>query len=115
MARVKRGATAHKRRKNVLAKTKGFKWGRKSKYRLAKQALLKAETYSFRDRKTKKRMFRRLWQTQISAATRAKGLTYSKLIPLLKQQNIGLDRKTLSLLAKEHPELFQKVLEKAQA
>ncbi|PIS40272.1 MAG: 50S ribosomal protein L20, partial [Candidatus Nealsonbacteria bacterium CG08_land_8_20_14_0_20_36_22] len=78
MVRVKRGKTAHRRRKNLLKHTKGFRWGRKSKYRLAKEALLHAWKYAYRDRRTKKREFRKLWQIQINAACREQGLSYSR-------------------------------------
>ncbi|MCD6233269.1 50S ribosomal protein L20 [bacterium] len=114
MVRVKRGKIAHKRRKNVLKHTKGFRWGRKSKYRLAKQALQKAWSYSYRDRKTKKRNFRKLWQVQISAACKNLGLSYSKFIGLLKKKNIEIDRKILSQLAKEKPDVFEKVVEETK-
>lgn len=111
MVRVKRGKIAHKRRKHLLKYTKGFRWGRKAKYRLAKDALLHAWTYSFRDRKAKKREFRKLWQIQINAACRQQGLSYSRLIHGLKQKDIALDRKILSDLARNHPEIFSKILE----
>ncbi|HEA84666.1 MAG TPA: 50S ribosomal protein L20 [Candidatus Wildermuthbacteria bacterium] len=112
MARVKRGTTAHKRRANVLKQTKGFRWGRKSKYKLAKDALAHAGVYSFRDRKTKKRTFRRLWQVQISAAL-GDTISYSKFIAGLKKNKIEIDRKILSELGKERPEIFKKIVEKA--
>jgi len=115
MARVKRGTTAHKRRKNILQEAKGFRWGRKSKYRLAKDALRHAWEYSFRDRKAKKRDFRRLWQIQINAATRAEGLSYSVFIGQLKKHNIAVDRKILAQLAKEKPQAFKAVIEKVKA
>ncbi len=114
MARVKRGKIAHKRRKHLLKYTKGFRWGRKSKYRLAKTALLKAWSYAYRDRKAKKREFRKLWQIQINAASRPLGLSYSKLIDSLKKKKIGLDRKILSQLAKEKPEVFKKIVEEVK-
>lgn len=114
MVRVKRGTIAHKRRKRVLKLTKGFRWGRKSKYRLAKQALMKAWTYAYRDRRVKKRDFRKLWQVQISAALADFGLSYSKFINLLKKKKIGLDRKILAQLAKEKPEIFKKIVEEAK-
>lgn len=113
MVRVKRGTTANKRRKNVLKHTKGFKWGRKSKYRAAKQALQKAWTYSYRDRKTKKREFRKLWQIRISTACRQNEISYSKFIHLLKKNKIELDRKILSELAQE-PDLFQKIVQQVK-
>lgn len=114
MTRVKRGTMAHKRRKNVLKKTKGFKWGRKSKYRLAKDALKHALVHAYRDRKRKKRDFRRLWQVKINAGAREHGLTYSKFINGLKKANIELDRKILANLAEHKPEVFKKIIEKVK-
>ncbi len=111
MPRVKRGTQHTKRRRNLLAKVKGFKWGRKSKIRLAKTAALKAGKYAYRDRRNKKRAFRRLWTTKINAAARANGTTYSQLINGLKAANIELDRKILATLAEKHPEVFAKVVE----
>ena len=115
MTRVKRGKTAHKRRKRLLKQAKGFRWGRKSKYRQAKEALMHAWTYSYRDRRTKKRDFRRLWQIQISTACRQQGISYSKFLYALKKNKIELDRKVMSDLAREHPEIFKKIVEKAKA
>ncbi len=114
MARVKRGTTANKRRKNVLKHTKGFKWGRKSKYRLAKQALQKAWVYAYRDRKVKKRDMRRLWQIQIGVAAKTNGLSYNKLMYGLKKNKIELDRKILAQLAHEQPDIFKKIAEQAK-
>lgn len=111
MVRVKRGKIAHKRRKHLLKYAKGFRWGRKAKYRLAKDALLHAWTYSFRDRRTKKRDFRKLWQIQVNAACRQQGISYSQFIHRLKQKEIALDRKVLSDLAQNHPEIFKEVVE----
>jgi len=115
MIRVKRGKTAHKRKKRLLKHAKGFRWGRKSKYKLAKDALHHAWTYAYRDRKTKKREFRKLWQIQISAACRKSGLNYSRFIHGLKQKNIDLDRKILANLARDHPEIFAKIVEKIKS
>lgn len=112
MVRVKRGKMAHKRRKHLLKYTKGFRFGRKSKYRLAKEALLHAWKYAYRDRRTKKREFRKLWQIQINAACRQFGISYSKFINLLKKNKIELDRKILATLAQNHPEIFKKIIEK---
>lgn len=112
MARVKRGKTAHKRRKHLLKYTKGFRWGRKAKYRAAKEALLHAWTYAYRDRRTKKRNFRRLWQQQIGAACKELGISYSKFIYGLKKNKIELDRKILAELARSQPEIFQKIVAK---
>lgn len=114
MVRVKRGKTAHKRRKRVLKYTKGFRWGRKSKYKSAKQALQKAWTYAYRDRRVKKRDFRKLWQIQIGAACRKLGLPYNKFIHQLKEKKIEIDRKILSQLAKEKPEVFEKIVEEVK-
>ena len=115
MVRVKRGKTAHKRRKRLLKHAKGFKWGRKTKYRQAKEALYHAWAYAYRDRKVKKREFRKLWQIQISAACRNLGLSYNKFIHQLKEKEIGLDRKILAQLAKEKPEIFKKIVEKTKS
>lgn len=114
MTRVKRGKIAHKRRKHVLQHAKGFRWGRKSKYRAAKEALMHGWTHAFRGRKEKKRTFRRLWNVQINAAARENSLTYGKFINLLKKNKIALDRKVLAQLAIEHPEIFNKIVEVAK-
>lgn len=111
MPRVKRGKIAHKKREKILKLTKGFKWGRKSKERAAKEALLHALSYKFRGRKEKKRSFRRLWNIRINAACKEAGLRYSEFIHKLKKKNINLNRKILSGLAKDSPELFQKIIE----
>lgn len=112
MTRVKRGKTAHKKREKILKYTKGFKWGRKSKERAAKEALLHAWTHAFRGRKEKKRNYRQLWNVQINAGARAIGLNYNKLIAGLKKQNIILDRKILADLAKTEPKVFEKIASK---
>ena len=112
MVRVKKGKPAHKRRKHLLEYTKGFKWSRKSKYRAAREALLHAWSFSFKDRKRKKREFRKIWNIRINAFVREHGLTYSRFIYELKKKKIGLDRKVLSQLAVEKPEIFEKILEK---
>jgi large subunit ribosomal protein L20 len=114
MVRVKRGTTAHKRRKYVLKQAKGFKWGRKSKYRQAKEALYHAWSYAYRDRKAKKRDFRQLWQNRINSACRKNNLSYSKFMAGLKKEKIELDRKMLALLAKDQPDIFKEIVEKAK-
>ncbi|MFH0712424.1 MAG: 50S ribosomal protein L20 [Candidatus Jorgensenbacteria bacterium] len=111
MARVKRGKVAHKKRERVLKYTKGFRWGRKSKERAAKEALLHAWTHAFRGRKEKKRVYRALWNTRINAAVREEGLTYGKFINALKKKGVKIDRKILSGLAKDSPETFKKIVE----
>jgi len=110
MPRVKRGTQANARRKRLLKHAKGFMWTRKSKYRQAKEALLHAWSFQFADRKKKKRDFRRLWQIKIGAAARENGLSYSKFINQLKKANIELDRKILSDLAANNPEVFKKIV-----
>ena len=114
MSRVKKGKTAHKHRKHLLKHAKGFKWGRKSKYKLAKDALRHAWTFSYRDRKVKKRDFRQLWQLQINAACRKLGISYSRFINGLKNKKIELDRKVLSQLIQKHPETFKKIVEEVK-
>ena len=114
MARIKRGKIAHKRRRRLLKHTKGFRWGRKKKYRLAKVAVMKAWRYAYRDRKAKKREFRALWQTKINAACRNYGASYSKFIDGLKKNKIELNRKILAELAQNHPKIFKEILEKVK-
>jgi len=111
MPRVKRGTTANRKRERLLKATKGFRWGRKSKERAAKEAVLHAWSRSFRGRKEKKRVYRRLWNVKINAASREAGLNYSKLISTLKKKSIKLDRKILADLAENHPAVFSKVIE----
>jgi len=111
MTRVKRGVIAHKKREKLLRYTKGFKWGRKSKERAAKEALLHAWTHMFQGRKQKKRDYRTLWNVKISAAAREYGFSYSRLIEALKKKNVKLDRKILADLAQNEPKIFQKVVE----
>ena len=115
MSRVKRGKLAQQRRRRLLKQTKGFRWGRKSKYRLAKEALLHAWTHSFRDRKNKKRERRQLWQVQINAACRPLGISYSKFIHALKEKRIELDRKVLAEIAQNHRQIFEKIVKKVKS
>lgn len=114
MSRVKRGVIANKRRKKVLKYTKGFRWGRKSKERAAKEALLHAWSHAFQGRKQKKRDYRALWNVKINAAARANGMKYSHLVHKLKSVSIKLDRKILADLALNEPKVFAKVLEKVR-
>ena len=96
----------------MLKHAKGFRWGRKTKYRQAKEALYHAWEYAYRDRRTKKRDFRSLWQIQINAACRKLGIPYNKFIHGLKKNKINLDRKILADLAQNHSEVFEKIVEK---
>ncbi|MFH1193325.1 MAG: 50S ribosomal protein L20 [Candidatus Jorgensenbacteria bacterium] len=109
MSRIKRGVTAHKKRERLLKATKGFRWGRKSKERAAKEALLHAWSRAFKGRKEKKRDFRALWNVKINAAARTEGTTYGKLIHALKLKGVKLDRKILADLAEHEPAVFKKI------
>lgn len=111
MVRVKRGVISHKKREKLLRYAKGFKWGRKSKERLAREALLHAWPHAFRGRKERKRDFRKLWQTQIGAGAKINGVSYSKLMDSLHKKNIELDRKILAEIARTKPEVFANVVE----
>ena len=109
MARVKRGTTSNKRRKNILAQTKGYRFGRSTKTRMAKDAIFHAGASAFRDRRRKKRLARQLWALRINAAARENGFSYSKLIGALKKAGSTLDRKSLSTLAKDHSDVFARL------
>ncbi len=111
MTRIKRGTVASKRRKKVLKMVKGFRWRRKSNYRAAKEALLKAGKYAYRDRRAKKRTRRALWITRINTACREAGLTYKDFVNKIKKEGIELNRKILSELIAEYPKVFTKILE----
>jgi len=111
MSRVKRGKRHLKHRKGILRLTRGYRWGRKSKIKLAKVAALKAGIYAYRDRRNRKREFRKLWQIRIGAALKEKGLNYSKFMGKLKEAKIEIDRKILADLAANHPKVFEKIIE----
>lgn len=114
MVRIKRGILHTKKRRKLWKYAKGFKWGRKTKIKAMKEALLHAWTHAYVGRKEKKRNFRRLWNIQINAACRERGLSYSKFIAGLKKNKIELNRKILSDLAQNNPEVFQKIIEKVK-
>jgi len=115
MVRVKRGVTASHRHKSLLKKTKGYRHGRKNLVKLAHQAVLKASTFSYRDRRNKKRDFRRLFIVRINAGLKPYDLRYSQFIAGLKLANIDLNRKTLSEMAAKNPEEFKKIVELVKA
>ena len=115
MPRVKRGVTARARHKRILALAKGFRGRRKNVFRIAKQAVMKAGQYAYRDRRNKKRVFRRLWIARINAGSRALGLTYSKFIAGIKKASIEIDRKVLADMAVNDPAAFASIVEKAKA
>lgn len=111
MARVKRGVMKSKRRKYILAQTKGYRFDRKSKERVAKEAIKHAGLHAFRHRRAKKRENRQLWTLRINAALREGGYgSYSRFIDVLKKKNIALDRKSLASLAKDHAAVFDRVV-----
>jgi large subunit ribosomal protein L20 len=111
MSRVKRSVQARKHRKNWLKHAKGFSYGRKTHFKLAKDALKHAWVYAYRDRRAKKRTFRNLWSIQINALARQNGITYSKFINALKKNKIELDRRALAELASQYPKVFIKIVE----
>ena len=112
--RVKRGVAHVQRRKNLLKKTRGYRWRRKSSIRLARQASTRAGQHAYRHRRLKKRDARALWQIRIGAAVRPHGLSYSQFIHKLKVAKIELDRKVLAQLAVEQPETFTAIVKKVQ-
>ena len=114
MSRVKRSVHARKKRRATLERTKGFRGQAKSSYKRAKEALIKADTYAYRDRRNKKRVFRALWIARINAAAREMGLTYSSLMNGLKKAEIEVDRKVLADIAVRDPETFRRFAEKAR-
>ena len=114
MARVKRAVGAKKKRKKILKMAKGYMWGRKNRYTLAKDAVRHALTHAYIDRRRKKRDFRALWNLQINAAVREQGLNYSRFIRGLKKNKIELDRKVLSQLAQLQPQIFKEIVELAK-
>ncbi|AOF81805.1 MULTISPECIES: 50S ribosomal protein L20 [unclassified Methyloversatilis] len=115
MPRVKRGVTARARHKKVLDKAKGYRGRRHSVYRIAKEAVMKAGQYAYRDRRQKKRQFRALWIVRINAAAREVGLTYSKLINGLNKASIQVDRKVLADLAVFDKAAFAAIANQAKA
>jgi large subunit ribosomal protein L20 len=115
MPRVKRGVTAHARHKKILALAKGYRGRRKNVFRIAKEAVMKAGQYAYRDRRTRKRVFRRLWIARINAASRQAGLSYSKFIAGLKKASIDIDRKVLADMAVNDPAAFGSIVDKVKA
>ncbi|MCA1805533.1 MAG: 50S ribosomal protein L20 [Xanthomonadaceae bacterium] len=115
MARVKRGVQAHARHKKVMDKAKGYYGARRKVYRVAKQAVIKAGQYAYRDRRQRKRQFRALWIARINAAARENGLSYSRMINGLGKAGIEIDRKVLADLAVFEKGAFSALAEKAKA
>jgi len=115
MSRVKRGVTAHARHKKVMDKAKGYYGARSRVYRVAKQAVIKAGQYAYRDRRQRKRQFRALWIARINAGARENGMSYSRMINGLKKASVEIDRKVLADLAVFDKAAFAKVAEQAKA
>ena len=115
MARVKRGVIAKARHKKILGKAKGYYGARRKTFKVAKQAVIKDGQYAYRDRRTRKREFRRLWIARINAAARINGLSYSRMINGLTKAEIEIDRKVLADLAVHQPESFTALAEQAKA
>lgn len=115
MPRVKRGVVARRRHKKILKQAKGYYGARSRVFRVAKQAVIKAQQYAYRDRRVRKRQFRALWIARINAGARANGLSYSRLISGLKKANVEIDRKVLADLAMNEQQAFAAVVEKAKA
>jgi len=115
MPRVKRGVTARARHKKVLALAKGFTRRRNNVFRVAKEAVMKAGQYAYRDRRTRKRVFRSLWIARINAAVREQGMTYSAFVAGLKKAEIDIDRKVLADLAVNDPAAFGSIVAKVKA
>ena len=114
MTRVKRSVHARKKRRATLELTKGFRGEAHSNYRRAKEALMKADAYAYRDRRNRKRDFRRLWITRINAAARREGMSYSELMHGLRLAEVELDRKVLADIAVRDPETFRRFTERAR-
>src|SRR3954462_9503295 len=115
MPRATNSPASRKRRKNMLEKAKGFRGRRSKLFRYAKNAVMKAQVWAYRDRKTRKRNFRMLWQQRINAAARAHGLTYSRFIEGLKAAGIELDRKVLADIAVTDEAAFKGIFDQAKA
>jgi large subunit ribosomal protein L20 len=115
MPRVKRGVTAHRRHKKILSQAKGYYGARSRVFRVAKQAVIKAGQYAYRDRKQRKRQFRQLWIARINAGARINGISYSRLIAGLKKANVEIDRKVLADLAMNEAQAFAVVVNTAKA
>ncbi|MFO0233417.1 MAG: 50S ribosomal protein L20 [Burkholderiales bacterium] len=115
MPRVKRGVTARARHKKIIALAKGYRGHRNNVYRIAKQAVMRAGQYAYRDRRTRKRVFRSLWIARINAAARQHGISYSRFIAGLNKSAVGLDRKVLAELAVNDKPAFAAIVARVKA
>jgi large subunit ribosomal protein L20 len=114
VSRVKRSVQARKKRRAALGRTKGYRGQAHSSYKRAKEALLKADSYAYRDRRNRKRDFRRLWIVRINAAARQEGMSYSQFMHGLREAGVELDRKVLADIAVRDPETFRRFAERAR-
>ena len=114
MSRVKRSVHARKKRRATLERAKGYRGDRSKSYKRAKEALLKADSYAYRDRRNRKRDFRRLWITRINAAARREGMTYSEFMHGMRAAEVDLDRKVLADIAVNDPDTFRRFAERAR-
>ena len=114
MSRVKGGTVANRRRKNILAETKGYRHARSKKKRAAREAIYHAQLHAFAHRKDKKNDFRQLWIVRLNAVLRTHGLKYSTFIKELADKGVALNRKMLSEIAREHPEAFKRLVEETR-
>lgn len=114
MIRIKRGITVRKKHKKLLKQVRGYKGSRSRRVKTAREALMKSLVYAYRDRRVKKREQRKLWILKINARLKQEGLTYSKFIKALKDNKIELDRKVLTQLASNEPQVFKKIVEKVK-
>ena len=114
MSRVKRGVAARKKRRATLARAKGYRGDRSKSYKRAKEALLRADSYAYRDRRNRKRDFRRLWITRINAAARREGMSYSEFMHGMRIAEVELDRKVLADIAVNDPDTFRRFAERAR-
>ena len=115
MSRIKRGTTTRQKHKRILEQAKGYRGRRKNVYRIAKEAVMRAGQYAYRDRRNKKREFRALWITRINAGAREAGVSYSQFIAGLKKAGIDMDRKVLADLAVFDKAAFGRIVEQAKA
>jgi large subunit ribosomal protein L20 len=111
MTRVSTGVVRRRRHKKVLAATKGYRGARRTRFKAAKEAMIKARAYAYRDRRNRKRDFRRLWIARVNAACREAGMTYSQFISSLKRSDVQLNRKMLAEIAVRHPAAFRSIVD----
>lgn len=115
MTRVTAGIARRRRHKKVTAETKGYRGARRNRYKAAKEALLHARAYAYRDRRNRKRDFRRLWIVRVNAMCREEGLSYAQFMNALRQSNVMLNRKMLAEIAVRHPDAFRRIVSEVRS